>query len=184
MINSLQGKYVRLIPIEKDREVEFYMRWQSNSEYQRFLDSSPAMIFSKSQRSKWLEENAQSDDQIMFSIQEIQSGKILGFIELDGFKNNFVNTYVGIAIGDPEDWSKGFGTDAMQIILKYAFTTLNLHRVSLTVFEYNPRGIRSYEKVGFKHEGARRQFLQRDGKRWDMLQMGILKEEWLNHQEK
>jgi len=58
---------------------------------------------------------------------------------------------------------------------------LNLHRVSLDVFEYNPRAIRSYEKVGFKHEGRVRQALNRDGRRWDILYMGILREEWEHH---
>jgi RimJ/RimL family protein N-acetyltransferase len=56
---------------------------------------------------------------------------------------------------------------------------LNLHRVTLDVFEYNPRAIRSYEKAGFRHEGRQRQALVRNGKRWDLLEMGILCEEWL-----
>jgi len=56
---------------------------------------------------------------------------------------------------------------------------LDLHRVSLAVFEYNPLAIRSYEKCGFKHKGRIREFLLWGGKRWDMLHMGILREEWL-----
>jgi RimJ/RimL family protein N-acetyltransferase len=63
-------------------------------------------------------------------------------------------------------------------MLRYAFCELNLHRVSLTVFEYNPRGIHSYEKCGFKHEGCIRELILRDGKRWDVLHMGILRQEW------
>jgi RimJ/RimL family protein N-acetyltransferase len=85
---------------------------------------------------------------------------------------------VGLGIGDRNDWGKGYGTDAMKIILRFAFTELNLRRVTLTVFEYNPRAIRSYEKVGFRHEGRLRSILLRDGKRWDMLYMGILAEDW------
>jgi RimJ/RimL family protein N-acetyltransferase len=67
----------------------------------------------------------------------------------------------------------------MQVILRYAFQELNLRRVSLDTFEYNPRAIRSYEKAGFVHEGRVRKFLLREGRRWDMLFMGILREEWL-----
>jgi RimJ/RimL family protein N-acetyltransferase len=66
----------------------------------------------------------------------------------------------------------------MRIILRYAFTELNLHRVSLDTFEYNPRAIRSYEKAGFKIEGRVRQLLNREGRRWDVIYMGILREEW------
>jgi len=53
-----------------------------------------------------------------------------------------------------------------------------LHRVSLNVFEYNQRAIRSYEKVGFVVEGRERQFMRREGQRWDMIFMGILRAEW------
>jgi RimJ/RimL family protein N-acetyltransferase len=67
----------------------------------------------------------------------------------------------------------------MKIVLRYAFAELNLHRVSLGVFEYNPRAIRSYEKAGFQHEGRARKHLNHEGQRWDIFFMGILREEWL-----
>ena len=67
----------------------------------------------------------------------------------------------------------------MNLLLRFAFTEVNLRRVTLAVFEYNPRAIRTYEKVGFRHEGRLRQFLNKEGRRWDMLFMGILREEWL-----
>ena len=65
------------------------------------------------------------------------------------------------------------------VILRYGFTEVNLKRVTLTVFEYNPRAIRSYEKAGFRHEGRMRGALNKEGKRWDILVMGILREEWM-----
>ena len=67
----------------------------------------------------------------------------------------------------------------MKVVLRYAFTELNLQRLTLTVFEYNPRAVRAYEKTGFRHEGRLRQFLNREGRRWDMLFMGILRHEWM-----
>jgi RimJ/RimL family protein N-acetyltransferase len=67
----------------------------------------------------------------------------------------------------------------MRLALGFAFMELNLHRVSLNVFEYNPRAVRSYEKAGFHVEGRQRQALLRNGKRWDAIEMGILREEWL-----
>jgi RimJ/RimL family protein N-acetyltransferase len=67
----------------------------------------------------------------------------------------------------------------MNILLRFAFTEINLRRVTLTVFEYNPRAIRSYEKAGFRHEGRARKVVNKEGRRWDVLYMGILREEWL-----
>ena len=103
---------------------------------------------------------------------------MIGFIELDGFNWPAREVWVGIGIGDREFQGRGYGTDAMRLVLRFAFLELNLNRVSLTVFEYNQRGIRSYEKAGFKEEGREREALERDGKRWDMLFMGILREDW------
>jgi RimJ/RimL family protein N-acetyltransferase len=83
-------------------------------------------------------------------------------------------------MGARESWGKGYDTDAMRVILRFAFQELNLRRVSLDTFEYNPRAIRSYEKAGFVLEGRARGYLNREGKRWDLIFMGILQEEWLS----
>ena len=88
------------------------------------------------------------------------------------------NPLIGIGLGAREYWGQGYGTDAMQTLLRYAFTEMNLRRLTLLVFDYNPRAIRSYEKCGFVKEGTVRGVLQREGQRWDWHYMGILKEEW------
>ena len=91
------------------------------------------------------------------------------------------DAFAGIGIGEREFWGKGYGSDAIQLLLRYAFTELNLQRVSLTVFEFNQRAQRSYEKVGFRLEGRQRQIMQREGRRWDILYMGILREDWMEN---
>jgi RimJ/RimL family protein N-acetyltransferase len=67
----------------------------------------------------------------------------------------------------------------MQVLLGYAFLQLGLHRLTLTVFEYNERAFRSYRKAGFQEEGRQREAILRDGRRWDIIFMGILRDEWL-----
>jgi len=93
-------------------------------------------------------------------------------------KWNNGDVYVGIGIGDRDDWSKGYGTDAMKLAVRYAFLELNLHRVTLGVFEHNPRARRAYEKAGFVLEGRMRGDCLRDGQRSNTLWMGILRKEW------
>ena len=85
---------------------------------------------------------------------------------------------MAIGLGEQEYWGKGYGTEAMKLALHYAFSELNLRRVSLGVFAYNQRAVHSYEKTGFRLEGRMRGMLMRQGKRWDILFMGILREEW------
>jgi RimJ/RimL family protein N-acetyltransferase len=66
----------------------------------------------------------------------------------------------------------------MRLLLKHGFETLNLHRIFLRVYETNPRAIRTYEKVGFVHEGRMRQALYRQGQYHDILLMSVLRPEW------
>jgi diamine N-acetyltransferase len=85
---------------------------------------------------------------------------------------------VGIFIGDKSCWNKGYGTNAMRLLLHFGFKTLNLNRIALDVYETNPRAVRSYEKAGFVHEGRKRQGMYKDGRYIDILQMSVLRHEW------
>ena len=91
--------------------------------------------------------------------------------------------WTGVVIGERDRWGHGYGTEALWLILRYAFTELNVRRVSLNVFANNLRAIRSYEKTGFRHEGVVRSDCRRDGERWDTVFMGILREEWLKNEQ-
>ena len=85
---------------------------------------------------------------------------------------------VGIMLGDKSVWNQGYGTETMRLLLKHGFETLNLNRVQLYVYNDNLWAIRAYEKVGFVHEGRRRQAEYKDGKYKDVLVMAILRDEW------
>lgn len=112
-----------------------------------------------------------------FAIVE-RSGRIIGCVRLwrVSYKNR--SAMLTIFIGDKSRWGQGCGTDALRLMLHYAFGPMDLRRVELNVFDYNLRAIRSYEKVGFVREGVRRQALARDGQFHDILVMGVLREEF------
>jgi RimJ/RimL family protein N-acetyltransferase len=81
-------------------------------------------------------------------------------------------------LGEKEFWNKGYGTEAMQLVLQHGFQTLNLNRIMLEVYTTNPRAIRCYEKVGFVHEGCKRQGMYKNGVYIDVLLMSVLRQEW------
>ena len=114
-----------------------------------------------------------------FSVRTLADDSLIGEMILDIVNWSGRDAFVGLSIGERENWGKGYGTDMLNLLLRYAFTEVNLRRVTLTVFEYNPRAIRTYEKAGFRHEGRVRKALHKEGARWDILFMGILREEWL-----
>ena len=181
MKDIFKGKLVCLSAFDPEELAKAYSTWTRDSELQRLFDAGASRLHSTKVGTDFFEkivkENVPANH--FFSIRRLDDDRLLGDINLDVINEwGSRDAFVGLGIGDREDWGKGYGTDAMKIMLRFAFTELNLRRVTLTVFEYNPRAINTYEKVGFRHEGRMRGALLRDGKRWDMFYMGILAEEW------
>lgn len=179
-----RGELVRLCAENTDIVAESFLRWSRDSEYWRLLAVEPATPHTLKQIKEFIEKElfSQQSSIFLFMIRSLEDDRIIGEIGLEGVEWNHGDAFVGISIGEREYWDKGYGTDAMRVLLGYAFNELNLHRVSLTVFEYNPRAMRSYQKAGFVMEGRERSVISRDGKRYDLLFMGILREEWLAQQ--
>lgn len=181
MRELLKGRLVRLSVVDPEEVSKSFASWNRDSEYKRLLDTDPPRLHSARKSKEWLEKEVGEMGETMywFTIRGTKDDSLLGDITLDVTHWNTRDAFVGLGIGPREFWGKGYGTEAMQLILGYAFLEINLERVTLTVFEYNPRAIRSYEKIGFRHEGRLRGALLREGKRWDMLFMGIMREEWM-----
>jgi RimJ/RimL family protein N-acetyltransferase len=173
--NDLSGKLVRLVRYDKEKHAAAVAMWSRDSEYDRLLGEDPATMLTPLQVEGWFDKEPHP---FFFIIQTLEGDQPIGVIELDGVEWTAGDAWLGIGLGERAVWSQGYGSDAMDVLLDYAFRQLGLRRVSLTVFEYNPRAIHTYEKVGFQHEGRLRQWLNRDGRRWDMLMMGILRPEW------
>jgi len=182
MKDIFTGNLVRLSAFDPEEMSKAFPRWFQNSEYARLLDSAARPMRSSKAALKWMEKEAEeiSIENYYFSIRTLAEDKLIGEIGLDVVNWSGRDAFVGLGIGETDYWSKGYGTDVMNVLLRYAFTEINLKRVTLTVFEYNPRAIRSYEKAGFRHEGRLRRLLNREGRRWDELFMGILRQEWLD----
>jgi RimJ/RimL family protein N-acetyltransferase len=181
MKDVLTGKFVRLSAFDPEEMSKAFPRWNRNSEYFRLLNSAARPMLSPKAALKWMEKEAgeTSPASYYFGIRTLAEDKLIGELGLDVVTWSGRDAFVGLGIGETEYWSKGYGTDVMNVLLRFAFTEVNLKRVTLSVFEYNPRAIRSYEKAGFRHEGRKRQSLNREGKRWDELYMGILREVWM-----
>ena len=186
MDDIFRGQLVRLGSIDPQTLAEAFTRWNRDTEYLRLLDDEPARPRSVNTQKTWIEKELEEggDLQHSFTIRTMEGDELIGFIGLFEIQWNHGNCWVGIGLGEREYWGKGYGTDAMRTVLRYAFDELDLERVTLSVFEYNPRAIRSYEKAGFTHEGRARQALNRDGERKDILFMGILRDEWKQLQRK
>ena len=126
----------------------------------------------------WLEQREkQPPNMIMFGIQA-KDGTPLGDIALFEMLPWHRVGMLGAAIGDPAYWGGGYGTDALLLMVDYAFSWLDMHRLWLSTMALNVRVLRQMEKVGFAPEGRRRGMWYADGAWVDDVVYGVLREEW------
>lgn len=154
-------------------------RWVNNPDVVRYLsdiflfphtlEDTEAYLRAKMEQSR--------DDNRGFVIADAATELFIGQINLDGidWKNRYAK--IGIVIGSPEHCGQGFGTEAMRLLIDFAFDELNLNRLELEVYDFNERARRCYASCGFKEEGRLRQRQFKDGRYADVILMGLLRSE-------
>jgi len=168
------GDKTRLRAMERG-DIPAFLRWFNDPDIRGYL--SMVWPISEAQEERWFEAHLGNEGRRVFAVETAEGVHIgnIGLHDLD-WKNR--NAVAGIVIGEKAYWNRGYGSDALRTLLRFAFEELNLHRVSLRVFDFNERGIRCYEKVGFRHEARLRRNHFTQGGYVDELVMGILAEEW------
>jgi RimJ/RimL family protein N-acetyltransferase len=124
---------------------------------------------------EWWERGRNSERDAGFVIETL-AGEFVGGCGLHQISARNRSAILGIWLARPY-WERGYGTDAVRTLCRFAFQEMNLQRVELGVLETNPRGVRAYEKVGFKEEGRLRRYLFVGGRYVDMIMMGLLAED-------
>jgi len=173
----IKGKLVNLRAVEK-KDLEEIMKWVNDREITKYLAAFLYPV-SRLEEEKFLEKAMSHDDTEKNLVIETKEGIYIGQIGLHKIDWRNRNAELGIVIGNKEYWGKGYGTDAIEILLNHTFNQMNLFKVYLRVFEYNKRGIRCYEKCGFKEEGRLRKNHFYNGEYYDVILMGILKDEFI-----
>ena len=173
----LRGERVKLTALTED-DLTTIAPWYENTHFLRLLDARPAHPQTVTKLKDWLQEADKAENGFLLGIRLLEGSRLIGFIELDDILWTHQTGWLGIGIGEPDYWDQGYGQEVIGLALAFAFDELNLHRVQLTVFDYNQRAIALYEKLGFRHEGTFREFLHRDGQRYDMHLYGLLRREW------
>ena len=186
------GERIRFRGVERD-DLPSFVKWLNDPEVmQGILIHHP---YSQAEEENWFEGMIKHpvDEHVMGIEVRINDNQIdekfeqrgdsqwkligsLGFTNID-WRNRC--SEFGIMIGDKTYWNQGYGTEAVRLLVKYGFNTLNLNRIFLHVFENNPRAIRAYEKAGFIHEGRERQAEFKEGRYIDVLLMSILRDEFI-----
>lgn len=146
--------------------------WTTDDQYLRLVDTDIARPMAVSAIAQ------HAAPEYEFRLRRIGDDALVGFVALMGIEWGNRTAKMAIGIGEARFRGMGYGTEAIHLILHYAFEELNLHRVGLDVIEYNEPAVRLYQKMEFQVEGRRRQAVWRQGQRFDLIDMGILEPEW------
>ncbi|MBM4305173.1 MAG: GNAT family N-acetyltransferase [Deltaproteobacteria bacterium] len=174
----LQDKLTVLRPVE-EKDIPYYSAWINEPELARLVLGSAAPI-SRNVMSKTFGTFFRSSDRnLLFAIDGLPEGKLIGFCFLKNVHP--VHRFAELEqffIGEKKYRQNGYGRDALQTLIKYAFNELNLNRIWLITYNYNQAAIRFYEKEGFIQEGVLRQIQFTCGRYYDGILMAVLREDW------
>jgi RimJ/RimL family protein N-acetyltransferase len=154
-----------------------FRRWYGDREVARLARYQDAPM-RPDEIDRFFQSRALGPESLAMAIHLRDTDRLIGscaFSQLDGDNGSAI---YHITIGEKDAWGHGYGTEATALMVDHAFRVLDLHRVALSVFEFNERAIRAYQRCGFAIEGRAREAIWRDGRWWDELAMSLLATEW------
>jgi len=163
-----------LVLLEQD--LEPLMRWINDQEVTRYLRANFPM--SQEGERQFIANRAKDPNNLVFIIGT-KGRTPIGLVGLHRIDWVSQVAQLGIMIGEKNHQGKRHGTEAMMLVLEYAFQRLNLRKVELDVYSFNERAQRCYTRCGFVEEGRKRKHMFREGEHHDTIMMGVFKEEWL-----
>ncbi|UCC16212.1 MAG: GNAT family N-acetyltransferase [Dehalococcoidales bacterium] len=176
----LVGEKVVLRPVKRS-DIEYFLKWFNDPEVTQYLGMYLPMT--EMAEEKFIEDlgSATAGKRVMFVIEAVEDTdkKPIGSIGLSNIHPKDHHAVFGIAIGEKDYWSKGYGTEAARLIIRYGFEQLNLHRINSFAIAFNERSLRLHLRVGFKEEGREREAIFRNGAYHDHVVFGLLRTEWL-----
>ena len=174
----IYGDRIRLRALERD-DLSLFVEWLNDPEVKQGL--MQYLPFTLEDEEGWydgMRKKSLEERPMVIEILTDDGWEPIGNCGLFNINWRIREAEFGIVIGAKQHWDKAYGTEALRVMLKHGFNTLNLNRIALRVYKNNPRAIRAYEKAGFVHEGRLRQGHYQNGEYVDVFIMSILRTEW------
>lgn len=176
------GDAICLAPIDREKDPEVEAAWTYDPAYLCALGVEPPhplSAFQLKKRHEQLEKEADEKRNLYhFTLRTREGDRLIGFARLGGVDWFHGEGRLSIGIGAPEARGRGLGTQALALMLRFAFDELSLHRVSVGVPACYERTLRFYQRAGFQIEIRQREAHWQDGRRWDLLHLAILESDW------
>ena len=171
----LIGKRVYLRALEKE-DLIYIRKWSNDPEIRKLIGEVVSM--SQADADKFLERVYSDNTREWFVIVVKENDLVIGETGLLRMFPAWRTADISIIIGEKDAWGKGYGTEAILLLLDYAFRCLNFHRVAIGVVGFNKRAISFWKKIGFKKEGVQRDGYYYNHKYFDFVMMSILEDEF------
>ena len=178
----ITGEKLYLRGLERSDLEGEYFDWLNDREVTKFLESG-GFPNTLEKMEEFYRNTALSNNNVIFAIIDKKKDKHIGNIKLGPI--NWITRIapLGIMIGNKESWGKGYGTEAIRLVVHYAFKRLNLHKVIAGAAAIHQASIRAFQKAGFEIEGQAKSQFFLDGDYCDSLYLGLTREDFLKHQE-
>ncbi|MDM8518725.1 GNAT family protein [Anaerolineales bacterium HSG6] len=173
----LKGKRIYLRPVERD-DLARYVKWLNDETVNAHLTTFIPMNLDD--EVEWYENQRHDSSTLNLAIVITTEEKHIGSVGLMKIQPRNQSAELGIVIGDKECWGQGYGQEAIERLVEFAFKQLNLNRIYLRVDAHHPAAKRCYEKSGFVEEGRLRSAGFRHGQFHDQFVMSILRSEYNN----
>ena len=176
-----KGEKVFLRSYEK-KDIERAHKLFNDLEVQFYLAPGPIYPLSYQEEEKFVESfmGREKEKGYNFAIETLE-GEYIGGCGYFGLSRKNGTVEVGITIADKDYWGKGYGTDAMKVLINFLFYELNVRKITLHVFAFNERAIRCYRKLGFLEEGRLRENMFRNGRYHDDIIMSLFRQDYKYH---
>jgi len=176
-----EGQRIYFSPVEPEDEPLLRRFVNDPANWRGLMHRGPV---NSTREREWIESIGKDGKDYVFAVVVREGDRVIGVTGLHNVSAVSRCAMFGINIGDRAFQSKGYGTEATRLCLRYGFEELNLNRIGLTVFSNNPRAISCYQKAGFVQEGCLRQAVFRNGQYEDEYLFAILREEWERGQQR
>ncbi|RNC28777.1 MAG: Spermidine N(1)-acetyltransferase [Candidatus Dichloromethanomonas elyunquensis] len=170
MIAILKGKITTVRPLETD-DLDLLYEWYNDQEFSYWVSGNwPCATLLRRDE---IERKMYEEDEHRYAVTD-QDGSLIGTVGFDAVNIPARSARLYIGIGSRKHWSQGYGSDALQVFLRFLFRQWNFHRINAETWKENKRALACYQKMGFVREGCLREAYYINGKYYDAVILGLL----------
>ena len=176
-----EGHFVRLGPLDYEKDPPVVARWTTDPLLHSLLGEVVRPLSVEAVRKMLEKVEKQMDetkDLFHFTLRARADNRLVGLARIYGIDFHNGTGALNLGIGDPSDRRRGYGSDSLNLLVRFGFDELNLHRLSSLPSADSLPFIHMIEKAGFEEEARMREACFHDGSYWDVIHMGLLRTKW------